>query len=337
MPGQRWNEIRIQQLSQRVYDQVFPKPSGIKPNEELVKLSQKHLTEHELYGKNTDNTKPIEFELPKLEGDSLDAHFYRLGVDAAYPYLDLATEFAEISSIPPLPEKWIRKPGWTRYVEGEEPMAVDAPLENMLVFDVETLYKISPFSVMACAASPTAWYSWLSPWLVEGGLQAEDRGATESGIQAVTKTQAEGISDRQLIPLGDPTVERVIIGHNIGYDRARIKEEYHIKQTKNAFMDTMSLHVAVNGMCSRQRPAWLKYRKERLKREGVLEDVTEADSAFIQQISSEGPDIEGFEGWIVRSSINSLKEVAEFHCNIVVDKTVRQHQVTFFRQGAEDR
>src|SRR5690606_9846049 len=118
--------------------------------------------------------------------------------------------------------------------------SVEFPDSDMLVFDVEVMWKVNPFAVMATAAGPDGWYSWLSPWLL---------GETEN--------------ECQLIPLGDPSIPRVIVGHNVGYDRARIFEEYNFVQTKNFCLDTMCRHAAVNGMCSRQRPAWIKNKKRR--------------------------------------------------------------------------
>jgi competence transcription factor ComK len=34
-----------------------------------------------------------------------------------------------------------------------------------------------------------------------------------------------------------------------------------MQQSQNFFLDTMSLHVAVNGMCSQQRPTWMRHKK----------------------------------------------------------------------------
>jgi len=46
----------------------------------------------------------------------------------------------------------------------------------------------------------------------------------------VDLTMALGESDdpQHLIPLGDPSVPRVVVGHNVSFDRARIKEEYSV-------------------------------------------------------------------------------------------------------------
>lgn len=174
---------------------------------------------------------------------------------------------------------------------------MDAPDDTLLCFDTEVMWKESPYAVMACASSPTAWYAWLSPWLL-----------------------GETTNDRQLIPLGDPTTERIIVGHNVGYDRARILEEYSLKQTKNAFMDTMSLHVAVNGMCSQQRPTWMKHKKNRELRERVASETP--DHQLAELLSAQSLNDEE-ELWVERSSINSLRDVAKFHLNHKIDKAIR--------------
>ncbi|KAI8715481.1 DNA-directed DNA polymerase [Fusarium sp. LHS14.1] len=301
----RYNEIGVQQLSSHVFDQIFP--NGTKPPPpELVELSKDHLRRHDLLGKNTDKSDPIAFDLPPLQGDNLDHHFHKLGLDCAEPFLSNAKEFARANP-PPKPRQWVRESGWTKYYPDGQTEKVDVPDETTLCFDTEVMWKESPFAVMACASSPTAWYAWLSPWLL---------GETEN--------------DRQLIPLGDPTKDRVIVGHNIGYDRARILEEYNIKQTRNSFLDTMSLHVAVNGMCSQQRPTWMKHKKNRELRERAASQTP--DHELAELLSNQGMHDEE-ELWVERSSINSLRDVAKFHLNISIDKAVRDDFGELDREG----
>lgn len=295
----RFNEIGVQQISRHIYDQLFTDPDiQVPPPQELVDLSKDHLQRHELLGKNTDNTPPISFDLPELQGATFDEHFHNLGVDASEPYLTQAKQFAKVEA-PPRPRKWLNQSGWTRYNGEGLAEKVETPDEEMLCFDTEVMWKESSFAVMACAVSPTHWYAWLSPWLL-----------------------GESDNDRQLIPLGDPNKPRVIVGHNIGYDRARIAEEYDIAQSKNNFLDTMSLHVAVNGMCSRQRPTWMKHRKDRELREKIAGVTDNAELALLlghQSLSEE----EEAELWIGRSSVNSLRDVAKFHLNVTIDKAAR--------------
>ncbi|KAK5013046.1 DNA-directed DNA polymerase gamma mip1, partial [Cryomyces antarcticus] len=182
----------------------------------------------------------------------------------------------------------------------------------MLTFDTEVMWKESSFPVMACAASPSTWYAWLSPWLL-----------------------GESESDRHLIPLGDPTRARTVVGHNIGYDRARIAEEYDMKQSKTNFLDTMSLHVAVNGMCSRQRPTWNKHRKDRELRDKIASSDEAADLAILLESRSMTDEEE--ELWIGRSSVNSLRDVAKFHCGITIDKARREYFGELDRVGIREK
>ncbi|KAG4433168.1 DNA-directed DNA polymerase gamma mip1 [Cadophora sp. M221] len=302
----RYNEIGVQQVSSHVYSQLFPE-NVTPPPKELVELSRDHLQRHELLGKNTDNPPPIAFDLPELQGSTLDEHFYKLGMDAAEPYLSKANQFTRSNS-PPKPRKWIRRSGWTKYYPDGRTEAVDAPQEDMLCFDTEVMWKESSFAVMACAVSPTNWYAWLSPWLL-----------------------GESENDRHLIPLGDPTQPRIIVGHNIGYDRARIAEEYDIKQSKNSFLDTMSLHVAVNGMCSRQRPTWMKHRKNRELRDKIAGETDNAELATL--LGNKALTEEEEELWVGRSSVNSLRDVAKFHLDISIDKAQRDAFGELDREG----
>jgi DNA polymerase gamma 1 len=245
--------------------------------------------------------------MPELQGTTLDEHFYKLGMDAAEPYLNMAKRLVW-ENPPPKPQRWVRQSGWTKYYSDGTTEAVDAPDETMLIFDTEVMWKETSFACMACAVSPTAWYAWLSPWLL-----------------------GESESDRHLIPFGDPSTPRVIVGHNIGYDRARIAEEYSISQSKNAFVDTMSLHVASNGMCSRQRPSWMKHKKTREERDKVA--TSEENAGLSPMLNAGALAEEEEELWIGRSAINSLRDVAQFHCNITIDKARREYFGELDRAG----
>ncbi|CAG9996482.1 unnamed protein product [Clonostachys byssicola] len=301
----RFSEIGVQHLSAHVFKQLFP--DGCKPPpQQLVELAKDHLRRHDLLGKNTDSSEPIAFDLPPLQGRTLDEHFFKLGTDSAEPFLGYAKQFARANP-PPKPRKWVRRSGWTKYYPDGRTEQVDAPDENMLCFDTEVMWKDNPFAVMACAVSPTAWYAWLSPWLL-----------------------GETTNEKQLIPLGDPGKDRIVVGHNIGFDRARILEEYDLKQSRNAFLDTMSLHVAVNGMCSQQRPTWMKHKKNRELRERVASQTE--DHALAELLSSQGAHDEE-ELWVERSSVNSLRDVAKFHLNVSLDKAVRDDFAELDRSG----
>ena len=58
-----------------------------------------------------------------------------------------------------------------------------------------------------------------------------------------------------MIPLGSDASPRLVIGHNVGYDRVRLGEEYRLERTGTRFLDTMALHIAVAGMTSQQVPS----------------------------------------------------------------------------------
>ncbi|KAL2048134.1 hypothetical protein N7G274_000045 [Stereocaulon virgatum] len=302
----RYNEIGVQQLSSHVHHQIFSGPPT-KPPQYLIDLSKDHLSRHQLWGKNQENSAPIAFNLPELHGSTLDEHFYRLGRDASEPYYTQALEYAG-AELPRPPRKWAKQSGWTKYHEDGTCEAVEAPQEEMLTFDTEVMWKESSFAVMACAASKTTWYAWLSPWLM-----------------------GESETDRHLIPLGNRDQARIVIGHNIGYDRARIAEEYDVRQSKNFFLDTMSLHVAVNGMCSRQRPTWMKHKKNRDMRDKIASENNSVElSALLENkmLSEEEEEL-----WVGRSSINSLRDVAKFHCNVTIDKAQRDQFGELDREG----
>ena len=97
--------------------------------------------------------------------------------------------------------------------------------------------------------------------------------------------QASTLTPADLISV-DGDSERVVIGHNVGYDRARCREQYGLAQSKTRFVDTMSLHIAVSGMTSGQRTLKVKSKSA--------------------SVSSEGEN-QHMPGWIKHTAMNNLQ------------------------------
>ncbi|KAI0297802.1 gamma DNA-directed DNA polymerase [Multifurca ochricompacta] len=280
------------------------------------------------------------FTLPPLQGHTIDEHFHRIGVSTARPWSSLAVNLME-AQLPPPPSHWEIQAGWTKYhhrldgssySEHVEHPHHDGKPEQLLVFDVETMPEYHPYAVLACAASPSGWYSWISPWLLD-----------------------QSADPQQLISLGDPSVARIVVGHNVSYDRARIREEYSLDGSRTRFLDTMALHVAVKGISSHQRPAWMKHRKTKAKERKFAAEAKEAVVALLDETktrqaiekdeakreeihamrcaieesllsTARGEDaLEEVESksWEDITSANSLADVARLHCGIDMDKMAR--------------
>ncbi|KZV63387.1 gamma DNA-directed DNA polymerase [Peniophora sp. CONT] len=335
------NEVGVQLLSRRLHEQIFKNASFPPPDARYVRIAQDHLQMHGLDRTQGSVLPDIGFTLPALQGNNLDEHFHRIGADAAQPWLSLSKRLVDIE-LPPQPDEWNIRSGWTKYHYDADGLSysepVDYPPEDSLVFDVETLPGYSPWAIMATAVTSSGWYAWISPWLL---------GETENM--------------QNLIPLGPPDVSRVVVGHNVSYDRARVFEEYGVEGTNNRFIDTMALHVAVKGISSNQRPVWMKHRKAKLQERerkeeayeavvGLLREIEAADGVHVDETQQERmqelrrkmeedlsslledeEELTDDDGnlnlagkrWEDITSGNSLADVAKLHCNIDVDKTIR--------------
>ena len=110
----------------------------------------------------------------------------------------------------------------------------------------------------------------------------------------------------------------VIIGHNVSYDRARIKEQYflnvsskcsvpvflrwnstssvfhYLQPTRMRFLDTMSMHIAVSGITSFQRALKMSINKN-------LKTQT--------KVSAEDLIVTGELDWNETSALNNLNDV----------------------------
>ncbi|KAI0216609.1 DNA-directed DNA polymerase gamma mip1 [Massospora cicadina] len=285
------NYAGIQLLDPGFRDKVFGCIEDAATDPAVDKLAIAHLTRQGIYGKQrNEGCKPTTFDPPELVGNNIGEHFYNIGLEAAEPYMTMAKEFS-LSSLPAMPRAWSRRAGWTRYgAEGATPVAY--PADPKLVFDVETLVQVGQYPVMACAASPHAWYSWVSP-----------------GLAQALRGEAVDSWDH-LIPMRDDQ-ETIVVAHNASFDRARILNEYQLRASKLNFIDTMSLHVAVGGLSSIQRVKWLKYQKALMTNDTASIAEEELTGLFF--------DI---------SSVNNLKAVAWLYCGVELDKEPRDLFVT---------
>ena len=329
-PGLRRNPVGVQLLSPSLHSQLFPGPSLPKPPAPLLEVSKRHLNQHGLLPEAAAVLDELSFDMPPLHGSNIRDHFYALGRQTAEPYLSMATEF-ERSELPPKPTEFqMTKPGWTKYLADGTWQAVDDLGEETTVsFDVETLYKLSSYPVMATAVTPNGWYSWLSPSIFQTP-------PTEAPpVQMPWDTSTPDRYPHHLIPLfpAGSDKPRLVIGHNVGYDRARVFEEYDLQRTSTRWLDTLSFHVATRGITSVQRPTWMKYRKnkkEKLEREAeaidFLRQEAEADKDIdlLEPLAEAASEVEAMQkSWEDVTAMNSLAEVASLHCGIPVDKSIR--------------
>ena len=130
-----------------------------------------------------------------------------------FSYEELLNLAAAIEHAPKMPKQWNFTSGWTKYdSQTGISEAVPFPDEKVLFFDVEVCVPESKLACLAVAMSPTSWYSWCSDRLVNG---------TE--IPKYTRLE-------HMIPLEPPEgtkTPKVVIGHNVGFDRARVREQYY--------------------------------------------------------------------------------------------------------------
>lgn len=123
------------------------------------------------------------------------------------------------------------------------------------------------------------------------------------------------INADDLIPIGqDFENARLIIGHNVGFDRSFLKEQYNIQNDRLRFLDTLSMHVSLSGLTGYQRALFFSYKS-------ALRN-NETNSSIVNRFRSDGhPDP---SLWTGTGSLNSLKDVYKFHCNKELEKESRE-------------
>ncbi|KAK7121751.1 hypothetical protein R3I93_022740 [Phoxinus phoxinus] len=290
----RLNPLNIQMLSRNLQEQIFQSRTQVYVDED-VERSIRHLEQHELWGKETDLLPDVELKLPEIYGNDIDEHFRLLAQKQSLPYLDAASQL-QGALLPGMPKEWAWEVGWTRYGEGGEQHRVNFPDENAIVFDVEVCMAEGHCPTLAVAVSPTAWYSWCSKRLVE------DRYTWSSDLTLADLIPLETPTNSSQ-PRGGEWQERLVVGHNVSFDRTHIKEQYLLKGSKMRFLDTMSLHMAISGLTGFQRSLWMASKHG--KRKG-LQEVKEHMKRLGRR--PEGPMIGSWE-WVDISSINNLADV----------------------------
>ncbi|KAJ3395210.1 DNA-directed DNA polymerase gamma mip1 [Lobulomyces angularis] len=300
------NEVGIQLLPEYLRCDLFPKTAtDFNSNKKYADLSKLILKHQNLLGKNSKPLPDMNFLLPSLTGSDIEQHFEVISKFYCKEYLQLSEALIKNKQPVILLEKllketkWNMDAGWTRYPLNGKICKVDFPLEKSLVLDVEVLVSDGPFPIMATAASTEAWYGWVSPKL-------------SRQLKKMRKTAKDLNS---LIPLGPRNEEKIIVGHNVGYDRIRLKDGYSMEVSKTRYIDTMSLHMCVGGLSNQQRPFWQKYKNLREKKnEAETEEEKFMKEAELRSIE---------QPWLPLVATNSLKEVSYLYLGISMDKSVR--------------
>ncbi|KAM5293323.1 DNA polymerase subunit gamma-1 [Ctenodactylus gundi] len=290
----RYNPLHIQMLSRGLHEQIFG-PGGPVPDEAAVRRSVEHLRKHGLWGQPSATPLPdVELRLPPLYGGSLDQHFRLLAQKQSLPYLEAANSLLQ-AQLPPQPQSWAWAEGWTRYgPEGEaEPVAI--PEERALVFDVEVCLAEGTCPTLAVAISPSAWYSWCSRRLVEERYSWTSQLSPADLIPLEVPAGASSSTQRDW-------QEQLVVGHNVCFDRAHIREQYLIQGSRMRFLDTMSMHMAISGLSSFQRSLWVAAKQGKRKARHPTQRGQKSPS------KASGPALTCWD-WVDISSVNNLADV----------------------------
>ncbi|XP_062606201.1 DNA polymerase subunit gamma-1-like, partial [Saccostrea cucullata] len=291
------NEIEIQLLPENLHRQIFPNINSTEgeTSNDLDEI-KKNLLKHGLWGKETAVLDEVKVELPPLHGKSVTEHFYNIANHQLDGYVQLTKELMW-EPVPAKPKKWSQRAGWTKYdAESGKGTPVEYPEEDILVFDVEILVQEGHYPTLATALSPTNWYSWCSEAVVK------DKFRWTKNPQACDLIPLESASQSHSSNV-EGSRKKVVIGHNVGFDRSFIKEQYYIKKSRLRFLDTMSLHIAVCGMTSFQQVLFQSSKKATNRK-----DVRE----YIEMKHSRREMVDNT--WTSESTMNNLNDVYQHHC-----------------------
>ncbi|XP_039261727.2 DNA polymerase subunit gamma-1-like [Styela clava] len=285
----RVNAMKIQMLPKKLHRQIF-KNEEIVPNEALLEKKEaciKKLKHFNLWGKNTEILPNVSFDFPSLIGDNIDEHFRNIATEQCGGYVKSILDLTNCS-LPSKPIKWSSDAGWTKYLKNGKSVSVKFPDEVSLIFDCEVLVTEGQMPVMAVAASKDHWYSWCTQRIFTSD---QSNGSIEDLIPMQSRARSNSTKEQS----------RIIVGHNVSYDRARIKEQYFLEEDDVMFVDTMSMHTAISGFTNGQRMLYASARKN------STQDNNSTDKA----------------SWLDAGTMNNLSDVHQFYCGTPISKLSR--------------
>ncbi len=303
------NEFGIQMIDEELRSYIFGERKSPGADPLAISKAKEHLKKFDLLDKKVDLLKQIKnLQLPRIHGNNIDEHFMHIGYKLNNKYFKLLACLSS-SNLPDKPANFELSPGWTRYDRStKQTTKVAYPEDDALVFDVETLVKFQNRPVLAVAASANAWYSWCSDIF----FQDDFNGHRPVELADMIPLESQDMSVRK-------KQKRVVIGHNVGFDRSFVKEQYYLevkelkslyfcqitkqylthllktlKKSGMRFLDTMSMHISCAGFSSEQRLQKLS--------------TTAKDTG--------PPKRGGFytEFWKTAGCLNNLKDVHAFYC-----------------------
>ncbi|ELT96390.1 hypothetical protein CAPTEDRAFT_18002 [Capitella teleta] len=305
------NAANIQMLSKPLHDQIFNSASGVKTSAETVKRIQEHLKAFGLSDKDTAILPDINFSLPELSGANIDEHFRTLALNQTEKIRDQAESIVRMKKVPPRPKKWVYREGWTKYDAKKRLQSrVAHPDDDALIFDIELMVTEGNCPTMATAVSPHAWYSWCSPRLVDEQFHEQQMRSSEGWQKG---HEPENLRPSDLIPLGSNS-EKLIVGHNVGFDRAFVAEQYdiNVSLSRERIAADFSLRIAVavssiRCLCTSRSPASRPYSAFSIS-------LTKAEVAGRRSSSMKNSSaISNVKDWIDDTSLNSLNAVYRFY------------------------
>uniref|UniRef100_A0A183BPM5 DNA-directed DNA polymerase n=1 Tax=Globodera pallida TaxID=36090 RepID=A0A183BPM5_GLOPA len=216
----------------------------------------------------------------------------------------------EHNRLPRRPKEWSVQPGWTAYdIIGWNavPRSVPFPAEDLLFFDVEVCMKDGRLPTLAVALSPT---------------KCTRMADADNELPVFVRPE-------HLISMGNlGQRKRLVIGHNVAFDRTFISEQYAIHETALRFWDTMSMHIAIGGMADHQRdlftqnnnyPSLAKFKEKPLvvrkfneEKNGKMEQNPSEESANCKQSAKEQSEWDKtYQSFFKTASIEQIRSKAQ--------------------------
>ncbi|KAI3386930.1 hypothetical protein SNEBB_004277 [Seison nebaliae] len=284
-----------------------------KDNEKILKNNLKNIQKWKLISNEESNEideKSLEKFLKFLPFQwSEESLFNRYEIEIEKEisdYLHSANLFAiSQDELPIIPTTWSEEIGWTKYI-GNESYSIDFINEDIFFIDVETLVKENNIPILATALGRNCWYSWKSPRFKR------------------RKTISSQITKSDLIGGIEQERKQLIIGHNVTFDRSMLSSVYNLKNSKIRFLDTMSIHISINGMTSQQR---LLYNQAKSRIKSIMD--SEEMNEYEKKLKMNSIRFDKSNNWMRFVSPNNLEDVYNYHVKFLKENNMNDKNILF--------
>lgn len=263
---------KLYRESQKIFGEIEDFPTY---NQYFIEGLKNNLKKFSCDKINQDNVFEKALPFPKLSGNNINEHFNKVAEEFLGDWSAKIKDFCNKKLLwnekllTEAVSKFSIDEGWQRYhIRQKQWESTTFPEEGVIIYDTETYVKGGNYPIIGMVLSHEYLYLWLPKDLNP---------------------------KKGLISIGN---NKLIVGHNVGFDLGKTAEPYTLKEHTNLWLDTQSMHIVSCGLASGQR--WYK-------------NLVDSGKSFDELTKEEQTVIRVKPRWADTGTTNSLVACYNYH------------------------